>query len=303
MTTAAELARSGVAGVRSRFLGPGLALLGVLVLLATTQPVKAHPHLFVDAQVALTFDAQGRLASIHDRWTFDDAYSEWAVQGLDANHDGKLTREELQSLANDNLKGLADYHFYTSAGEGTDNLNFPRASNGTLDYIDRRLVLNFDIAPAVPYAIRSSLELAVSDPEYYVAITLADAGAVKLINAPSVCAYVMEKGRPMPDSVARELYALPPDVTKLPPDLEVAMRGVQGGVGINCPGGTAGHGTSVEPTVESAAQSAEASSSAPAVASAPAAGGLLLWQVWALAGALAALALAIIGVVFWRLRR
>ena len=143
----------------------------------------------------------------------------------------------------------------------------------------------------------------MSDPEYYVAITLADASAVKLINAPSVCAYVMEKGRPMPDSVARELYALPPDVTKLPPDLEVAMRGVQGGVRINCPGGTAGHGTSVEPRVESAAQSAEASSSAPAVASTPAAGGRLLWQVWALAGALAALALAIIGVVFWRLRR
>lgn len=156
MTTAAELVRGGAAGVRSRFLGPALTLLGTLALLETTQPVKAHPHLFVDAQVALTFDAQGRLASIHDTWTFDDVYSEWAVQGLDANHDGKLTREELQSLANDNLKGLADYHFYTSAGEGTDNLNFPRASNGTLDYIDRRLVLNFDIAPQVP--LRHPLE-------------------------------------------------------------------------------------------------------------------------------------------------
>ena len=43
----------------------------------------------------------------------------------------------------------------------------------------------------------------------------------------------------MPPALADALYALPPDVTKLPPELEQALRGMQGAILINCPGGSA----------------------------------------------------------------
>lgn len=299
--------RHGVAAIGDprRPSGPWLALLALLLTICAIGPATAHPHLFVDAQAALTFDAEGRLARIHNTWTFDREYSAWAVQGLDVDHNGHLTREELQPLANDNLKGLADYHFYTSAGEGPSSLDFSPASNGTLDFVDQRLVLNFDIAPTSPYAIRSRLELAVSDPEYYVAITFADASAVKLFNAPSICSYAMEKGRPMPDKLASELYALPPDVTKLPPDLEVALRGVQGGVQINCPGGTAGHGSSVEPPVATVASVSGALSSAPEPAAAPITAPIEGLPTWTWPAILVSVALAGVAVAVgvWRLRR
>jgi len=213
------------------------ALIGLFVLLPL--PAFAHPHIFIDAKAALTFNDAGQVVSIHNTWTFDEAYSAWSIQGLDTNHDGKVTREELQPLADDNMEGLSEYEYYTFAGEGKDpNLKFGHGYDATIDYANGKTTLNFDVPLAQPYGIRKSLELSIDDPEYYVAITFADAKEVQLINAPKNCAVAMENPKQMPDELADALYAIPPDVTKLPPELEQALRGMQGAILINCPGGS-----------------------------------------------------------------
>ena len=200
----------------------------------------AHPHIFIDARASVTFNDAGEVVSIHNSWTFDEAYSAWSVQGLDTDHDGKLSPAELQPLADDNMNGLADYEYYTFAGEGkAPNLKFGHGSQPHLVMgADGKTTLDFDVPLARPYAIRKSLELSIDDPEYYVAISFKDAHEVELINAPSNCAVTMEDPKQMPDALADALYALPPDVTKLPPELEQAMRGMQGAILINCPGGS-----------------------------------------------------------------
>ena len=214
------------------------ALVGLIVALLPL-PALAHPHIFIDAKAAITFNDAGQVVSIHNTWVFDQAYSAWSIQGLDTNNDGKFSREELQPLADDNMNGLADYEYYTFAGEGKDpNLKFSHGSHPTLDYDGKQTTLNFDVALAQPYAIRKSLELSIDDPEYYVAITFHDPSDIQLINAPKNCAIQMEDAKDMPPELADALYALPPDVTKLPPELEQAMRGMQGAILINCPGGS-----------------------------------------------------------------
>ncbi len=219
-----------------RFLAGRLAVAASL-LLAT--PALAHPHIFVDARAAITFNEAGEVVSVHNSWTFDEAYSAWSVQGLDTNRDGVVSREELQPLADDNMQGLSEYAYYTFAGEGPDSLAFAFGSNPSLTYVDGRTTLDFDVALTAPYAIREALEIAVNDPEYYVAITFAGPEAVTLVNAPANCSVRLEEPETMPDDVAAALYALPPDVTRLPPELELALRGVQGGIVIACPGGSA----------------------------------------------------------------
>ena len=218
--------------------------LAILAMAAVTAlaagPAAAHPHIFVDATATVTFDDAGRVVAIHDSWTFDEAYSAWSVQGLDLNNDGKLSREELQPLADDNMNGLADYSYYTFAGEGTDpNLALGHGTHQTLDMVDGRTTLDFDLPLDKPYAIRKSLELSIADPEYYVAITFKDASVIKLVNAPANCSVGIEDAKELPPELADALYALPPDVTKLPDNLEQALRGMQGAILINCPGGSA----------------------------------------------------------------
>lgn len=204
------------------------------------QPALAHPHILVDARAAIRFDDSGRVVSIHHSWTFDAAYSAWSMQGLDSNNDGVVSPEEAQPLADDNMKGLETYDYYTYAGEGKDpNLVFGAGQNARIVYANGQSTLDFDVPLSQPYVIRKALEIGINDPEYYVAITFKDASAVELINAPASCRVRMEPAKEMPDELQDELFALPADVTQLPPDLEKAMRGMQGAIVVDCPGGGA----------------------------------------------------------------
>lgn len=208
------------------------------VLLALfAAPALAHPHIFVDAKVRVIFNANGEVTGIHHEWTFDEAMSAWQIQGLDADNDGTVTRAEMQELADENMVGLSQYYFYTFAGEGDESLNFVNGTNASFDYQDGRTTLVFDIAVETPYRIKDTLELAVNDPEYYVAITTPDLNAVTLDGAPERCVASLQPPRELDPAVAERLYALGPDVTELPADLANAMRGVQGAILIKCPGG------------------------------------------------------------------
>jgi ABC-type nickel/cobalt efflux system permease component RcnA/ABC-type uncharacterized transport system substrate-binding protein len=206
---------------------------------ALATPALAHPHIFVDAKATITFDDAGQVVKVHNSWTFDEAYSAWAVQGLDTNADGVLSREELQPLADDNMQGLSEYEYYTFAGEGPDNLKFAFGSNPVMTYEGGRQTLNFDVALDKPYAMQDHLELAINDPEYYVAITFANADTVQLVNAPANCSVALTDPEPMSDALQNQLADLGPDVVKLPPELEQQMRGVQGAILVKCPGGSA----------------------------------------------------------------
>ncbi len=180
-------------------------MLGAVLLPAA---VLAHPHIFIDAKATISFDDSGQVVSVHNSWTFDEAYSAWAAQGLDTNLDGVLSREELQPLADDNMQGLSEYEYYTFAGEGPDNLKFAFGSNPVIDYTDGRQTLSFDVALEHPYAIQDHLELAINDPEYYVAITFANADAVTLVNAPANCSVSLTDPEPMSDALQQQLTIL-----------------------------------------------------------------------------------------------
>ena len=64
-----------------------------------SQPALAHPHILIDATLTVGFDAQGRIASLRNSWTFDSAFSVWMVQGLDTDGDGTVSSAEMQELA------------------------------------------------------------------------------------------------------------------------------------------------------------------------------------------------------------
>jgi nickel/cobalt exporter len=214
-----------------------LRLLGGLALAATlATPAAAHPHILIDAKAKLIFDADGDLTAIHNSWTFDEAFSVWQIQGLDTNGDGITSSEEMQELADENMKGLADYNFYTSAGEGQQSLDFVAAGDQKFVFNDNRSTLDFTVKLKTPYRITKPIDIAIADPEYYVAISFKSAGDVTLEGAPKACGFQMIPPRDMSDDLAAKLFAIPADVTRLPPDLEAAMRGVQGSIRVNCDG-------------------------------------------------------------------
>ncbi|WP_332688850.1 HoxN/HupN/NixA family nickel/cobalt transporter [Devosia sp.] len=218
-----------------RSMGRRLAA-GAFGLLGLTAPALAHPHILIDAKVAVVFDANGAVAGLRHYWTFDTAFSAWMIQGLDTNGDRETSPDELQSLADENMTGLADYGFYTYAGEGEALMAFAPSGDQRMVYEDGRTTLTYSVAATEPLQVTSRFELAVYDPEYYVAISFADVSDVTLENAPAGCRAVLDPPRPMDPAVEERLYALGPEVLELPPDLAAAMRGTQGLVAVTCDG-------------------------------------------------------------------
>ena len=87
---------------RSWLLG---ALAGVAALLSLCGPALAHPHMWVTVEATLLFE-NGAFIGISHKWTFDEAYTAMAIEGLDKNKDGKYDRAELAELAKVNVDAL-----------------------------------------------------------------------------------------------------------------------------------------------------------------------------------------------------
>lgn len=223
-----------------KFRGIGRQLLGGAVcVVALTLPAQAHPHILIDAKVTISFDASGAVVELRHDWTFDTAFSAWVIQGLDTNGDRETSPEELQGLADENMTGLAEYGFYTTAGDTTDPLQFTPVGDQRMVYADGHTKLSYSLTTDRPHPLGKRFELGVYDPEYYVAITFADASDVTLENAPDGCVVTLEPPKEMAPDVEQRLFALGPDVTQLPPDLAAAMRGTQGLIVVTCDGAPA----------------------------------------------------------------
>ncbi|MEO8884057.1 MAG: DUF1007 family protein, partial [Devosia sp.] len=210
-------------------------------LAAFVAPAFAHPHIFIDAKATIVFNDAGDVTAIKHQWTFDEAFSAWSIQGLDTNNDGVTSEQELQPLADENMKGLGAYNYYTSAGEPNQpDLTFHHMPDPRLDYANQQTVLKFGIELDKPYHIQKVLEIGIDDPEYYVAITFAGPEAISLENAPAGCSAVLNPPKDLPADLANKLMSIGADVVKLPPDLEAAMRGMQGSIDVKCDYGVAG---------------------------------------------------------------
>ena len=158
------------------------------ILAASVTPARAHPHVWVTASAELVYAPDGSVTSIRHRWVFDDAYSSFAVQGLDTNKDGKYSREELAELAKVNTESLAEFGYFTVLKADGKRQDFDAPRDAWLDY-DKTLTLNFTLPVKSPSPSKRSLILDVYDATFFVDFSYAEGHhAVKLTGAPKGCA-------------------------------------------------------------------------------------------------------------------
>lgn len=220
---------------------PLTALLAAICLLLGCLPALAHPHVFVDAKERIVFGKAGDITAIENIWVFDQAYSAWAVQGIDADASGRLTKPALQGLADLILKNLGDYDYYTFAGEGRQDFTLvPKGRPNLTQDTAGHLILDFSLAVQSPQPMRAAAKISINDPTFYVSILVRDISDVSMAGAPQGCTLAMQRGRPMPSDLAAQLYAIPANITQIPASLKQALRGVQDAIVVSCPGAAAG---------------------------------------------------------------
>ena len=62
----------------------------------------AHPHVWVSVKATVLFEGD-TMTGLQQSWTFDEAYTAMAIEGLDTNGDGNYDRKELEELAKVNV--------------------------------------------------------------------------------------------------------------------------------------------------------------------------------------------------------
>ncbi len=182
-----------------------LAILAISAL-ATAAQAQAHPHVWVAFKSEVVYAPDGSVTGIRHAWSFDDMFSTFATQGIEAKEKGKFTREELAPLAEVNVSSLKEFEFFTyvTADGKKQELVDPSTGEYWLDFKDSVLTLNFTLPLKKPVKARN-LEVEVYDPTVFVDFALDKNQPVKLAGAPAACTLVTELPRELSFSESRRL--------------------------------------------------------------------------------------------------
>lgn len=168
-----------------------------LALLALVAPAAAHPHVWVEVRSELDYAPDGTLKGVRHNWTFDEAFSSFALQGLPTKADGSPSDETLKDLAKVNIDSLKEFDYFTYAKRGKTDVAFlPPADDYTLTYDGKSLTLHFTLPFATPQPKKGALTLDVYDPTYFVAFQLADEAPITLAGNAQDCALTLHRPDP-----------------------------------------------------------------------------------------------------------
>jgi len=155
-----------------------LALIPALVLSA---PVAwAHPHVFIDAQVAFRLDDTAHLTDVRITWTYDDFTSMTILADHGLPIDASFTEGETGVLSGFDMRWIEGFEgdSYLLVGQTPVALGGPsnwetRVENGIITTIHSRSVL-------VPQPLSGAeAVLRVYDPTYYTSYVIAAAPVIE----------------------------------------------------------------------------------------------------------------------------
>lgn len=138
-------------------------------LMACVGKAQAHPHVWVDMQSSIVFTDDGLIRGVDVEWTFDDAYAQMALDGLDLDGDGLYSQDELAPLTKENIDSLKDYEYFTVMRANGEQLKIGAVTDAGQIYSSNKLTLHFQVPLATPLDPRKTkFMLKVYDPEYFI---------------------------------------------------------------------------------------------------------------------------------------
>ncbi|MFN0191741.1 MAG: DUF1007 family protein [Aestuariivirga sp.] len=170
-----------------------------IIAAAAVSPALAHPHVWVEMRSDVVFDDAGKISGVNIEWTFDDAYAQMALDGLDANKDGFYSEPEIAPLTKENMKSLKDYGYFTVMRLNGNLLEAGEAKEAGQLYANDKLKLHFHVPLKRPLDPRSGeFIVKVYDPDFFIALDYAKDEPVTVIGQ-------------MPQGCAMEVKPVPTD--------------------------------------------------------------------------------------------
>lgn len=158
-----------------------------------SEPTRAHPHIWIDARVALEMTPDGAATALKVTWWLDELYTQTVITGMDTNGDGAYTASELQPLIEEAVRNLDEWSYFTDIRSGPDRVatDAPTVYRAYMD--GERLVYEFTLPfPDETPVNGDGLRVRLFDPSYFISIELKKEQPVTLNQASNACSYSVE---------------------------------------------------------------------------------------------------------------
>jgi len=139
----------------------------------------AHPHVFVDAQMEVVVNEEGKFTELRHVWRFDELFSATLILDFDKNGNAKLDKDEIEEITDIVQESIAEYDFYTALRSGTDVINFyePEKINAYME--NDQMIMFLSIEPEFPHDFKKApLRISASDTSYYVAFEFSERNVI-----------------------------------------------------------------------------------------------------------------------------
>lgn len=176
---------------------PGCAcLIGLVLFPAVVRPALGHPHVWITARAEIVF-SERKVIEIHHSWTFDAAYSAYAIQGLGSS-DGTLAADQLRLLAKINIESLGEFGYFTVLKADDQAQAFLPPRDYAMALEKGQLTLTYTLPVKVPLLPGQTLSFEFYDPTYFASFTLTDDDdAIRLVNPPQSCTTAVSRPKPV----------------------------------------------------------------------------------------------------------
>ena len=138
---------------------------------AVAPKAEAHPHVWIEMQSSVVFSEDGLIKGVDLEWTFDDAYTQMALDGLDVDGDGLYSQSELAPLTKENISSLKDYEYFTVMRANGEQLKIGPVTDFGQIWSNNKLTLHLQVPLEKPIdPKKEEFVLKVYDPEFFIAI-------------------------------------------------------------------------------------------------------------------------------------
>jgi ABC-type uncharacterized transport system substrate-binding protein len=157
-------------------------------------PAQAHPHVWIEMRSDVVFNEQGLIQGLNVIWTFDDNYTQMALDGLDTNGDGVYSQSEIEPLTKENINSLKDYGFFTVMRFNGEKQEIGEVTEFGQIWSNDKLQLHFQVPMKAPVdPTKGEFVAKVYDPDFFIAIDYVKDDPVTVIgNMPKSCQLVLK---------------------------------------------------------------------------------------------------------------
>ena len=130
---------------------------------------QAHPHVWIDMRSDVVFTEDGLIKGVDLEWTFDDAYTQMALEGLDVDGDGLYSQDELAPLTKENIESLKDYEYFTVMRANGEQQKIGEVTDYGQIWSNNKLTLHLQVPLEKPIdPKKEEFVLKVYDPEFFI---------------------------------------------------------------------------------------------------------------------------------------